>query len=117
VISTDPGDHYNDNPSDHPYGFDLPERCVACRELYPCTVTLADLPDNDARIASLRFWQKQCLCDSTTNHPYGGGCPLHEPCDAFCGAARDPGDDVAELKRALRHARAHSVWAGCSHGD
>jgi hypothetical protein len=103
VTSSDPDDHYNDSPSDHPYGFDVPERCVECRQLYPCTTILADKPDAAARLESLRFWRKECRCPDQR-------CPLHEPCDEFCGAARDPGEDVPELQRALRHAREHHLW-------
>jgi hypothetical protein len=115
MTSSDPDDHYNDSPSDHPYGFNVPERCVACRQLYPCTTILADKPDAAAQVESLRFWRKECRC--STEWGTADDCPLHEPCDEFCGAARDPGEDVPELQRALQHAREHHLWGGCSHGD
>lgn len=37
-------------------------------------------------------------------------------CDEDCGALVEPGDDVAELQKALEHWRFHECLAGCAHG-
>jgi hypothetical protein len=114
MTSSDPDDHYPDNPSD--FGdFDSPERCVECREWAPCSTALSALPDEAGRIEVLRVLTEDCRCAQTTAYP-DGNCPLHVGCDDFCGARREPGDDAAELQRALRHEREHQLWGGCSHG-
>jgi hypothetical protein len=114
VPSSDPNDHYNDNPSDHG-DFDSPERCIECLEWYPCSTTLAAAADNRQRVEWLRFWRRECRCEADWAFLEDADlCPLHEPCDGRCGARREPGDEIAELKRALVHAREHSLWGGCS---
>lgn len=118
-VSNDPDDHYPDSPSDFRGGENIPERCVECREWWPCTTALADQSDAAARVKLRQFWQKECRCPAEwgVSASEVSACPLHEPCDDQCAARRDPGDDVPELKRALRHERSHHLMGGCSHAN
>lgn len=100
-VSTNPSDHYGDNPSDHG-DFNTPERCIECKELWPCPTVRAEEPEGEEPgnidIIPMQSW------DAAERNPVDQQLDktLREKLKAWCVLLED-----AELDEGMRVIREH----------
>lgn len=57
------------------------------------------------------MYDPRCGCNRSSIQ----GCEIHEECDQWCGALKDP-ETLDEYRVALDHWRSHELLGGCAHG-